>query len=67
MFSKVNPMRLRATLDERQAPPDLGLAQNPENEGLFQVAARACPYVSTRIFASATTAGQGHERRNRRS
>jgi hypothetical protein len=31
------------TLDERQVPPDLGLAQDPENEDLYQEAAEACP------------------------
>lgn len=32
------------TLDERQVPPDPGLAQDPENETLYQEAAEACPY-----------------------
>lgn len=32
------------TLDERQVPPDLALAQNPENEDLYQQVAEACPF-----------------------
>jgi hypothetical protein len=32
------------TLDERQVPPDLDLAQDPENEDLYQEAAEACPH-----------------------
>lgn len=32
------------TLDARQVPPDLALAQDPENEDLYQEAAEACPH-----------------------
>jgi len=32
------------TLDARQVPPDLALAQDPENGDLYQQAAEACPY-----------------------
>jgi hypothetical protein len=32
------------TLDARQVPPDLALAQDPEDEDLYQQAAEACPY-----------------------
>lgn len=32
------------TLDERQVPPDLSLAQDPDDETLFQEAVEACPY-----------------------